>query len=422
MITAELIPPPSFTTVRFTHNVNSKDALQMLQSYVNADMSLRNISPHNISIEPHPVMNDLLLVSVNKVESSPVHENQVIVDQSCGFAVLRGAHVFVPGIIAAPSGLKRGDLVSVFVDLEKKCLKGSHKFHGNKFFIGNGIMKVSRHDIFVSSSCMNGIGVLMHEPIYLTPCLDLSLLPDTFFPQNLPSVVVGHVLNPSQDSIVLDMCAAPGGKTTHLGSIMRSNGKIIALDRSVAKVQKIKDNANRLGMNDCIYVYNADSRNIVTDKAMDLSCRTTDFSPPYLPESFSYILLDAPCSALGQRPKFTLSKSSNVSSYPQLQWRLAQTAYKLLSVGGVLVYSTCTTTFEENEGMVEKILNEYPNLMLVEQDPHLGGLGRANSCSLSKENLDKLQYFDLMPRKQSSHCHPADGDTIGFFIAKFVKI
>lgn len=422
MITAEFILPPSFTTVRFSHNVNSEDALKMLQKYVDTDMGLRNISPHNICIELHPVVNDLLLVSVNKLESSPMHETQVIVDQSCGLAVLRGAHVFVPGVIAAPAGLKKGDLVSVFVDLEKKCLKGSHRFDGNKFFIGNGIMKVSRHDIFVSSSCINGIGVLMHEPIYLTPCLDLSLLPNVFFPQNLPSVVVGHVLNPPEHSIVLDMCAAPGGKTTHISSIMNNSGKIIALDRSATKVQKILDNANRLGMIDSVSAYSADSRFIVSEGALKLPSRTNDFSPPYLPQSFSYILLDAPCSALGQRPKFPLtSKSNNVSSYPSLQWRLVQSAFKLLSVGGTLVYSTCTTTFEENERMVQRILNEYPTLVLVKQCPHLGGIGRENSCSLSKENLEKLQYFDILPYKQSSDRHPADKDTIGFFIAKFVK-
>lgn len=422
MIPAQFIPPPSFTTVRFVRNVSPEEALNMMKEYVDADMRLREIPSHNICVEPHPMLNDLLLVSVKKLQCRPIHENQVIVDQSCGLAVLRGAHVFVPGVIAAPAGLKKEDLVSVFVDLDKKCLKGSLKFDGQKFFIGNGIMKVSRHDIFASSSCMNGIGVMMHEPIYLTPCLDFSLLPNIFFPQNLPSTVVGHVLDPPQNSIVLDMCAAPGGKTSHISSIMRNNGKIIALDRSAAKVQKIKDNANRLGMSDSVFAYSADSRNILSEDAIKLSARTIDFSPPYLPKSFKYILLDAPCSALGQRPKFPLvSVNTNVSSYPCLQWRLAQSAFKLLSVGGILVYSTCTTTFEENEGMVQRILNEYPNIALVKQTPHLGGFGRENSCSLSRENLDKLQYFDIIPQKQSSSCHPADKDTIGFFIAKFLK-
>lgn len=90
--------------------------------------------------------------------------------------------------------------------------------------------------------------------------------------------------------------------------------------------------------------------------------------PPYLPGSFDKILLDAPCSALGQRPSLgNPMTSKELSSYPRLQRKLITAAVSLLKSGGTLVYSTCTFHSEENEEQISWLLNTYPEMCLQSQ-------------------------------------------------------
>jgi len=88
----------------------------------------------------------------------------------------------------------------------------------------------------------------MTEPIYLSPSFD-NVLPSYLFLQNLPSAVVTHVLDPQPGEKILDLCAAPGGKTTHIAALMHDQGEVIALDKISNKVEKIKQNALLLGLN-----------------------------------------------------------------------------------------------------------------------------------------------------------------------------
>nr|XP_039262285.1 tRNA (cytosine(72)-C(5))-methyltransferase NSUN6-like [Styela clava] len=426
----EYFPPPGFTTVRFDPNKMIYDqAVSMLQNYIDKDLKYRDVPSHHdvsdMKIQQHPLIKDVLIIPNKSLQNIIPCTKEIIVDRACGMAVMRGAHVFAPGIISAPQNMNCGDKVSVHVDLEGKCLKGSLKYEGMKYFVGNGIAEFGRQQLFSSSSLnIQGIGIRMNEPIYLTPCLDQHSLPGAFFPQNLPSIVVGHVLNPPPDAIVLDMCASPGGKSTHLCSLLKGKGHVIALDRSESKVKKILENGKRLGYSDMLHSFVADSRNIHSETAIPLNDeKRSDFSPPYQSGSFTHILLDAPCSALGQRPRFPeykIKSKSSISSYPALQWQLFKTAIKLLQGGGTIVYSTCTTTFGENEKMVENVLSEFSNMQLVEQEPHIGGFGRRSESRLSDDQLKKLQYFSMLPTEDEA-VHPADRDTIGFFIAKFKK-
>ena len=83
-------------------------------------------------------------------------------------------------------------------------------------------------------------------------------------------------------------------------------------------------------------------------------------SPVFNERMFDRILLDAPCSAVGQRPQFNISmKPKELASFPKLQKKLFDVAYKLLKPGGVLMYSTCTFTIEENEGLVQWAMDKY---------------------------------------------------------------
>uniref|UniRef100_A0A2D4FMR2 SAM-dependent MTase RsmB/NOP-type domain-containing protein n=2 Tax=Micrurus corallinus TaxID=54390 RepID=A0A2D4FMR2_MICCO len=273
-----------------------------------------------------------------------------------------------------------------------------------------------------------GLGIKMTEPIYRSPSFD-NMLSSYVFLQNLPSSVVSYVLNPQSGQRVLDMCAAPGGKTTHLATLMHDEGEVIALDKIADRVKKIEQNATLLNLN-CIKAFCYDGTKALTDRKID-----GQEGPPFLPASFDRILLDAPCSGMGQRPNLAYSWSlKEITSYQPLQRKLFRVAVQLLKPGGILVYSTCTITLSENEEQVAWALETFPCLQLKSQEPHVGGEGMMGA-GLSPEQLKLLQRFD--PSEiilQGIDCYSlqnvnyedlirlANKDCIGFFIAKFIKV
>ncbi|XP_058914323.1 tRNA (cytosine(72)-C(5))-methyltransferase NSUN6 isoform X1 [Kogia breviceps] len=417
--------PPSFTTVRVNTHLAS---VQHVKSLLFGELQ-KQFNGLSFPILQHPDLRDVLLIPVigprNHIKQQPC---EVIVGAQCGNAVLRGAHVYVPGIVSASKFMKGGDVVSVYSDIKGKCKKGAKEFDGTKIFLGNGISELSRKEIFSSLPELKGIGVRMTDPVYLSPSFD-SVLPSYLFLQNLPSAVVSHVLDPQPGEKILDLCAAPGGKTTHIAALMHDQGEVIALDKISNKVEKIKQNALLLGLNSIRAFCFDGTKALKLDMVED-----TDGEPPFLPESFDRILLDAPCSGMGQRPNMACTWTlKEVTSYQPLQRKLFTVAAELLKPGGVLVYSTCTVTLAENEELVAWALETFPRLQLQRQDPQVGGEGMLGA-GLSSEQLKRLQRFDpcVVPSQDSDTGSLRDAriedmiwlankDCIGFFIAKFVK-
>ncbi|XP_009671974.2 tRNA (cytosine(72)-C(5))-methyltransferase NSUN6 isoform X2 [Struthio camelus] len=411
--------PPAFTTVRVnTHLASVKHVKNLLFEEIQ-----KQFKGLCIPVLEHPEIQDILLIPViGPRRDIKKHASEVIVGAHCGYAVLRGAHVYVPGILSTSRLLKAGDLVSVYSDIEGKCKRGAKVFEGIKVFIGNGISELSRNEIFSSNGPLNGMGIRMTEPVYLSPSFD-NVLPSHLFLQNLPSVVVSHILNPQPGERILDMCAAPGGKTTHLAMLMHDQGEVIAMDKIANKVKKIKQNAELLQLN-CIKAFCYDGT-----KALSVEKREDE------QESFDRILLDAPCSGMGQRPNMAYSWTlKEVTSYQPLQRKLFTVAVKLLKPGGVLVYSTCTITLSENEEQVAWALENFPCLQLQPQEPHVGGEGM-RGAGLSLVQLKLLQRFDpsavtlqgmdinsLQDSREDNLISLANKDCIGFFIAKFIKL
>ncbi|XP_061442342.1 tRNA (cytosine(72)-C(5))-methyltransferase NSUN6 isoform X2 [Rhineura floridana] len=418
--------PPAFTTVRVNTHLASVEYVRNLLS----EEIQKQYTSLNVPVLQHPELPDILLIPViGPRKDLQKLANQVIVGAQCGNAVLRGAHVYTPGIISASKYMKAGDFVSVYSDIEGKCKRGAKEFLGTKVFVGNGISELSRNEIFNSNGPLKGMGIKMTEPIYLSPSFD-KMLSSYLFLQNLPSSVVSYVLNPQPGQRVLDMCAAPGGKTTHLATLMCDEGEVIALDKIADKVKKIMQNAALLKLN-CIKTFCYDGiKALATGKRED-----GQEGPPFLPESFDRILLDAPCSGMGQRPNMAYSWSlKEVTSYQPLQRKLFRVAVQLLKPGGILVYSTCTITLSENEEQVVWALETFPCLRLQSQEPHIGGEGMIGA-GLSPEQLKRLQRFDpseiilqgmdfnsLQEFKYEDLISLANKDCIGFFIAKFVKV
>ncbi|PWW27424.1 16S rRNA (cytosine967-C5)-methyltransferase [Cytobacillus oceanisediminis] len=164
--------------------------------------------------------------------------------------------------------------------------------------------------------------------------------------QDESSMLVAYALGGNQNETILDACAAPGGKSTHIAEKLQNTGQVISLDLHEHKVKLINDNAMRLGLSN-IKTNALDSRKV---------------QEHYEKESFDRILVDAPCSGLGvmrRKPdmKYT-KKEEDLYHLHEVQGNLLAAVSPLLKKGGILVYSTCTVDKEENQHVVQSFLNE----------------------------------------------------------------
>lgn len=248
-----------------------------------------------------------------------------------------------------------------------------------------------------------GVGVVMTETEYRMPALN-GVLSEWLFLQNLPSIAASVLLNPKKGSRVLDLCASPGGKTCHLAAIMENTGKIVAIDKSATKTQRIRDNCRLLGVEN-VEIVTADST------------RLLQADGPFAAASFDYILLDPPCSGLGQRPNLRLlpEELRGLADYAVYQERLFRIAWSLLAPGGELVYSTCTVNPLENEILIDKMLATHPDAQLL--PIRTGVMERHCLPGLRVGGLTDDDCRTSLCRFWPSTQH----DYIGFFIAKLKK-
>lgn len=167
--------------------------------------------------------------------------------------------------------------------------------------------------------------------------------------QDESSMLVAYALGIEKDEIVLDACAAPGGKSTHIAEKLQNGGQVISLDLHDHKVRLITSNANRLGLS------NIETREMDSRKAQE----------HFQKDSFDRILLDAPCSGLGvmrRKPDMKYTKQEkDIGELQQIQLQLIQSVTPLLKKGGILVYSTCTVDEKENNEVVKTFLEEHEN-------------------------------------------------------------
>lgn len=164
--------------------------------------------------------------------------------------------------------------------------------------------------------------------------------------QDESSMLAAYALGVTENEKILDACAAPGGKSTHIAEKLYNTGQVVSLDLHEHKVKLIQKNANRLQLSN------------ITATALDSRKVQEHFEK----ESFDRILLDAPCSGLGvmrRKPdmKYT-KKAEDISQLAAVQTNLLKAVLPLLKKGGNLVYSTCTVDMEENQHVIESFLNE----------------------------------------------------------------
>ncbi|MEH7388308.1 16S rRNA (cytosine(967)-C(5))-methyltransferase RsmB [Bacillus sp. JJ1521] len=172
--------------------------------------------------------------------------------------------------------------------------------------------------------------------------------------QDESSMLVARALGVEKGEQILDSCAAPGGKTTHIAEILQNTGKVCSLDLHEHKIKLINEVVNRLGLEN------------VETKALDSRKAGQIFEP----ERFDKILVDAPCSGFGvirRKPDIKYSKlESDNENLAKIQLDILNEVSSLLKKGGILVYSTCTIDYEENEGVIKTFLEQNKDFMLDE--------------------------------------------------------
>lgn len=174
-----------------------------------------------------------------------------------------------------------------------------------------------------------------------------------YYIQEPSAMAVTELLDPKPGEYVLDLCAAPGGKTTHIGDRLRGRGLLVSNEIHPARAKILSQNVERMGLSNVV-VTNEDAQKLVS----------------YFPEFFDRIAVDAPCSGEGMFRKDENARAEwsqdHVIMCAARQDRILDQAASMLRPGGRLVYSTCTFSPEENEGSIQRFLNRHPEFAVEE--------------------------------------------------------
>ena len=209
-----------------------------------------------------------------------------------------------------------------------------------------------------------------------------------FYIQDKASCLAAEAADPTPNATVLDICAAPGAKTTYLAQLMQNQGTIYSIDYSVRRMKVWKREVSRMGLKI--------AEPVISD--------ASTLSPLVI--AADVVVLDPPCTGTGAFGKFPSAKwrltPKSIGRMAEIQRRMINACSEKIKPGGVLTYSTCSITVEENELIIEQFLEEHKEYSLVKISPDLGlpGLRGLEDC-----------------RRLYPHVHESNG----FFVAKLRK-
>jgi NOL1/NOP2/sun family putative RNA methylase len=206
------------------------------------------------------------------------------------------------------------------------------------------------------------------------------------------------ILDPKPNDTVIDMCAAPGSKATHLAQLMENRGELILIDRNKNRIPALEINLRRMGIINSI-VLNMDAANL-----SNLSIKTNK------------ILLDAPCTGEGlirQDPRRKKSRNiKDIKRMASIQRKLLKAGLNALQSEGLLLYCTCSVAPEENELVVNDVLNELNNFAIQKITENYGVNGFTEVLGMDLNEDLKL----------SQRLYPHIHDTIGFYYCLIKKL
>ncbi len=225
-----------------------------------------------------------------------------------------------------------------------------------------------------------------------------------YYIQELASMLPIIALNPKPNEIFLDLCAAPGSKTTQAAAKMENTGVIIANDVNIGRIKILASNLEKNGV----------TNTIITRKDGFSLCKRLKNSSL---KEVDKILVDAPCSGEGtlrSSPKtYKMWNIKSVKNLSKIQKNLVANAIELLKPNGELVYSTCTHAPEENEEVVDFILKKFKDIKIEKISLPIKSQAGIKKWR-DKEYLEDVKY--------SCRIYPHESDTEGFFITKFRRL
>lgn len=218
-----------------------------------------------------------------------------------------------------------------------------------------------------------------------------------FTVQDESAAFASLVVEPKAGEVVVDLCAAPGGKSVHLAEMMENKGRVIAVDSHEGRLKLLKETRNRLGLTN-IEIQVIDGRELSMTETVDR------------------ILVDAPCSGTGvinRRSDLTLNRQApDMVALVALQKQLLENAAKLLKPGGVMVYSTCSIEPEENEELIKWFLETHTDFQTDSLMPFV-----SDELQVKWQKQDK----DLNLQGGQLQLLPSRHNLSGFFVARLTK-
>lgn len=247
----------------------------------------------------------------------------------------------------------------------------------------NYLQQLEKQDIKAQASAITPCG------IELTEAVNVDKLPGFFegfaTVQDTAAQLAAYLLSPQADESILDACAAPGGKTTHLVEIQPKLKQLVAIDLGEDRIIKLKESCIRLAVN--AQIINCDANKIDTwwDKQL-----------------FDRILLDAPCSATGvirRHPDIKIHRSKNdIPQLAQQQLRLLTSLWAVLKPGGTLLYATCSILPEENSEVITRFLKQQADAGEFTIDEEWGIAQEVGRQILPDSGMDGFYYARLQKR------------------------
>ncbi|HUT82171.1 MAG TPA: PUA domain-containing protein [Candidatus Bathyarchaeia archaeon] len=323
---------------------------------------------------PHEILDEIIKVKTKGRNIIPYLPDapRIVTDKIAAESIFVGSDLFGVGVIRVPKLIEE-DVVTLISQKDQ--------------IVANGISKTNSKN----PKC-KGIAVQTTDSFYEVPSLrNLGFIDSgDAFSQSIPAAYVAHVLDPKKGDKIVDLCAAPGGKSTSTAIISNDEVDIIAFDRSRRRLERMAIAIKNQKLKS-IQIINEDSIEYIKHHTIKAD----------------KVIVDPSCSAVGVRPKiYDETKESDIVNTTNYQKSFLWAAAKIIRKGGIITYSTCTLEPDENEKVIAYALNEL-GLKLVQPNLLMGTCGEDTGDGL---DLECMRRF-----------YPDTFDTPGFFVAKLTK-